>query len=203
MEILASNPTALEGIDHLLFQLREAEGRQERRPRIVAAGQGLPHGRVRRRQQGGQRRPARRCMEALKKQPRPSHHEVDRRPEAGGNDLEGREGGLGSTAWVPGMPDTWPGWEDSAVPPGRSAITSAISASCSTSTTISRPSTAISARAAFTARALRPVHRRGDRKIQVVHERGRRSRGHLRRVAVGRARRRAGRGEFLRNVRRD
>ena len=28
-----------------------------------------------------------------------------------------REAGLGSTAWVPGMPDTWPGWEDSAVAP--------------------------------------------------------------------------------------
>ncbi len=27
-----------------------------------------------------------------------------------------REGGLGSTAWVPGLPDMWPGWEDSAVP---------------------------------------------------------------------------------------
>jgi FAD/FMN-containing dehydrogenase/Fe-S oxidoreductase len=28
-----------------------------------------------------------------------------------------REAGLGSTAWVPGQRDTWPGWEDSAVPP--------------------------------------------------------------------------------------
>lgn len=27
-----------------------------------------------------------------------------------------REGGLGSTAWIPGHPDAWPGWEDSAVP---------------------------------------------------------------------------------------
>src|SRR6185437_1686711 len=27
-----------------------------------------------------------------------------------------RESSLGSTAWVPGQPDTWPGWEDSAVP---------------------------------------------------------------------------------------
>ena len=27
-----------------------------------------------------------------------------------------REGGLGSTAWIPGQRDTWPGWEDSAVP---------------------------------------------------------------------------------------
>lgn len=29
---------------------------------------------------------------------------------------EVREGGLGATAFVPGQPDTWPGWEDSAVP---------------------------------------------------------------------------------------
>jgi FAD/FMN-containing dehydrogenase/Fe-S oxidoreductase len=28
-----------------------------------------------------------------------------------------RESGLGATAFVPGEPDTWPGWEDSAVPP--------------------------------------------------------------------------------------
>jgi len=30
-----------------------------------------------------------------------------------------RESGLGATARVPGMPDTWEGWEDSAVPPER------------------------------------------------------------------------------------
>ncbi|MFB3902557.1 MAG: FAD-binding and (Fe-S)-binding domain-containing protein [Acidobacteriota bacterium] len=30
-----------------------------------------------------------------------------------------RESGLGATAYVPGMPDSWPGWEDSAVPPER------------------------------------------------------------------------------------
>lgn len=30
-----------------------------------------------------------------------------------------RESGLGATARIPGMPDTWPGWEDSAVPPER------------------------------------------------------------------------------------
>ncbi len=31
---------------------------------------------------------------------------------------EMRENGLGATAFVPGEPDTWEGWEDSAVPPG-------------------------------------------------------------------------------------
>jgi FAD/FMN-containing dehydrogenase/Fe-S oxidoreductase len=30
-----------------------------------------------------------------------------------------REGALGATAWVPGQHDTWPGWEDAAVPPDR------------------------------------------------------------------------------------
>jgi FAD/FMN-containing dehydrogenase/Fe-S oxidoreductase len=30
-----------------------------------------------------------------------------------------REAALGATARVPGLPDTWPGWEDSAVPPER------------------------------------------------------------------------------------
>jgi FAD/FMN-containing dehydrogenase/Fe-S oxidoreductase len=30
-----------------------------------------------------------------------------------------REAALGATARLPGMPDTWPGWEDSAVPPER------------------------------------------------------------------------------------
>lgn len=32
---------------------------------------------------------------------------------------EVRESGLGATAFVPGEPDTWPGWEDSAVSPDR------------------------------------------------------------------------------------
>ncbi|GAA4180594.1 FAD-binding and (Fe-S)-binding domain-containing protein [Gryllotalpicola koreensis] len=31
--------------------------------------------------------------------------------------LDVREGALGATAWVPGQHDTWPGWEDAAVPP--------------------------------------------------------------------------------------
>ena len=49
-----------------------------------------------------------------------------------------REGGLGSTAWVPGMPDTWAGWEDSAVPADEGRPTTcATCASCSTSTATS------------------------------------------------------------------
>jgi hypothetical protein len=38
---------------------------------------------------------------------------------------EVREAGLGATAFIPGKPDTYEGWEDSAVPPERSATTCA------------------------------------------------------------------------------
>ncbi|MBZ4334763.1 FAD-binding and (Fe-S)-binding domain-containing protein [Corallococcus sp. AS-1-12] len=35
---------------------------------------------------------------------------------------EVRESGLGATAFIPGEADTWPGWEDSAVPPERMGL---------------------------------------------------------------------------------
>ncbi|RKG81238.1 FAD-binding oxidoreductase [Corallococcus sp. CA049B] len=35
---------------------------------------------------------------------------------------EVRESGLGATAFIPGEPDGWPGWEDSAVPPERMGL---------------------------------------------------------------------------------
>ena len=63
-----------------------------------------------------------------------------------------RESGLGATAWVPGEPDAWPGWEDSAVPPERvGGVPARSSAGCSTSTVTIPRSTAISARGASTA----------------------------------------------------
>src|SRR5205814_479696 len=42
-----------------------------------------------------------------------------REPEAQKRIWEVRKAGLGATAFVPGRPDTWEGWEDSAVPPAR------------------------------------------------------------------------------------
>jgi hypothetical protein len=40
-------------------------------------------------------------------------------PQEEGPVWEIRESGLGATAWVPGEPVTWEGWEDSAVPPDK------------------------------------------------------------------------------------
>ncbi|HEX4149842.1 MAG TPA: FAD-linked oxidase C-terminal domain-containing protein, partial [Pirellulales bacterium] len=56
------------------------------------------------------------CMEMLKKQPGAPQMELLDDPPREQMIWKVREGGLGSTAWVPGRPDSWPGWEDSAVP---------------------------------------------------------------------------------------
>jgi Fe-S oxidoreductase len=56
-------------------------------------------------------------MEMLKKQPNPPTMRMYDDPEDEELIWKVREGGLGATAWVPGHPDNWPGWEDSAVPP--------------------------------------------------------------------------------------
>ena len=104
-----------------------------------------------------------------------------------------REGGLGSTAWVPGQPDTWPGWEDSAVP------VEAV------------PQYLRELRALFhkfdynpsrlwphgpgmhsLPRAVRSLHRAGHRKIQAVHERSGGPGRAIRRRGFRRAWRRAG-----------
>jgi Fe-S oxidoreductase len=59
---------------------------------------------------------AHRCMDALKKHGNAPHMNLMDDPDKEEMIWKVREGGLGSTAWVPGRPDGWPGWEDSAVP---------------------------------------------------------------------------------------
>jgi Fe-S oxidoreductase len=56
---------------------------------------------------------------ALKKQHHPPSMKLFDDPAQEAMLWEIRESGLGATADVPDQPDTWPGWEDSAVPPDR------------------------------------------------------------------------------------
>ncbi len=118
MEINAFNPTALEGIDHRLFDNLEKKGGPHRRYiQLLPEGKGWLLVEL-----GADRKQdaldvAHRLMEKLKSGPRaPSMHLYTDK-----EDMEHiwavRESGLGATAFVPGEPDTWPGWEDSAVPP--------------------------------------------------------------------------------------
>jgi FAD/FMN-containing dehydrogenase/Fe-S oxidoreductase len=118
-EVMAARPVGLEGLDqHLVDNLyrkrlhpryaeRLPEGRGwllvefggETRAQAAEAARGLVE-----RLQGRDDAPTFRVLEDPAEQ-----HEV----------WTIRESGLGATAFVPGKPLTWPGWEDSAVPPER------------------------------------------------------------------------------------
>jgi FAD/FMN-containing dehydrogenase/Fe-S oxidoreductase len=119
MEILSFKPTALEGIDHLLFEWVKQRGDKAADISLMPPGRGfllVEFGGDSRQDSDGQ---ARKCMEMLKKQKNPPHMELLDDPKREEMIWKVREGGLGSTAWVPGHPDTWPGWEDSAVAPDK------------------------------------------------------------------------------------
>jgi FAD/FMN-containing dehydrogenase len=116
-DILPLQPTALEGMDHLLFEFEEIKGGKEKNLKLLPEGKGFLLVEF-----GGENKEdadeqARRCMELLKKQSNPPSMKMYDNPEEEELIWKVREGGLGATAWVPGHPDNWPGWEDSAVPP--------------------------------------------------------------------------------------
>ncbi len=115
-EILEFQPIALEGIDHLLFEWVKQRGRQEAEIALLPPGKGfllVEFGGDSKQDSDEQ---ARRCMAALKKGKDAPHMRLLDDPHQEEMVWRVREGGLGSTAWVPGHPDNWPGWEDSAVP---------------------------------------------------------------------------------------
>jgi FAD/FMN-containing dehydrogenase/Fe-S oxidoreductase len=118
MEILEFNPTGLEGMDHLLFQFVKQKGDENANLALLPPGYGfllVEFGGDSKKESDDQ---ARQLMDHLKrsagdKAPAMKLFDNPREEEML---WKVREGSLGSTAWVPGMPDTWEGWEDSAVP---------------------------------------------------------------------------------------
>ncbi len=60
---------------------------------------------------------ARRLMAAMARKTNPPSMKLFDDPQQEITIWEVRESGLGATAWIPGQPPSWPGWEDSAVPP--------------------------------------------------------------------------------------
>jgi FAD/FMN-containing dehydrogenase/Fe-S oxidoreductase len=117
--IVEHEPIALEGVDHYLIHDERLKGLN------AQALEELPHGdgflMV---QFGGDTQEeadgrAHRMLEALGE----TDHDPDvafmDEPEREDELWQVREAGLGATAHVPGRPDTWEGWEDSAVPVDR------------------------------------------------------------------------------------
>jgi FAD/FMN-containing dehydrogenase/Fe-S oxidoreductase len=117
MEILDCNPIGLEGLDHLLIEWIGQSGKHKADLKLLPKGNGFLLV-----QFGGETKEdadnqARRCMERLKKAKNPPNMKLFDEPEQEEHLWKIRESGLAATAWVAGHPDSWPGFEDSAVPP--------------------------------------------------------------------------------------
>jgi Fe-S oxidoreductase len=116
-DIVEFGPIALEGMDDLLISFMQKKNEYPKATQLLPKGNGwlmVEFGGATKEESDAL---ARKMMEAVAKKPdAPTMKLFDDKKE---EDLvwKAREGGLGATAFVPGMPDTWEGWEDSACPP--------------------------------------------------------------------------------------
>src|SRR5581483_2422076 len=116
MEVLEFKPIALEGLDQILMDNVKKKGGPHRKylP-MLPEGHGWLMVEIGCETQQEAVDVANRLMDRLKRDPNPPSMKlfVDRHDQA--KIWAIRESGLGATAFVPGEPDSWPGWEDSAV----------------------------------------------------------------------------------------
>ncbi|HEV8581416.1 MAG TPA: FAD-linked oxidase C-terminal domain-containing protein [Thermoanaerobaculia bacterium] len=116
-EILTHEPTGLEGIDDVLVGDMKKKNLHPRNIELLPPGGGwllVEFGGESRDEADGR---ARDLMAALQAQPDAPSMKLFDDPKEAKTVWKVRESGLGATARVPGQPDTWEGWEDSAVPP--------------------------------------------------------------------------------------
>jgi FAD/FMN-containing dehydrogenase/Fe-S oxidoreductase len=118
-EIRSHRPIAIEGMDDLLVEDMKKRGIHPGDAELLPPGGGwllVEFGGADKEESDAR---ARALMEALKKAPGAPSMKLFDDPAAEQELWKVRESGLGATARVPGEPDNWPGWEDSAVPPDR------------------------------------------------------------------------------------
>jgi FAD/FMN-containing dehydrogenase len=118
-EIMAHQPVGLEGIDDLLIVYMKKSGLHPEDIQLVPEGGGwlLVEFGGETKEEADER--AHKLMEDLKKSSGAPSMRLYDKVEEETKIWEIRKSGLGATAFVPEMNDTWPGWEDSAVPPDR------------------------------------------------------------------------------------
>ena len=111
-------PTALEGIDYRLYENIEKKGGPHRKfLGMLPEGKGWLMAEFGADKQQEAIDLAHQVMEKLKSKPGAPNMKLFTDKKEMEHIWEVRESGLGATAFVPGEPDTWPGWEDSAVAP--------------------------------------------------------------------------------------
>ncbi len=112
------HPTALEGSDYRMYQNIEKKGGPNRRYLgMLPEGKGWLMAEFGADKKEDALETAHRVMEMLKSGAGAPSMKLYTEKEDMAHLWEIRESGLGATAFVPGEPDTWPGWEDSAVAP--------------------------------------------------------------------------------------
>ncbi|MGH7483244.1 MAG: FAD-linked oxidase C-terminal domain-containing protein, partial [Longimicrobiales bacterium] len=118
-EIMAHRPIGLEGIDDTLIEFMHKKHMELHGISALPEGGGwllVEFGGETVEEAEGH---ARGLIDALRQAPDPPTIEHLRDPTAAASIWELRESGLGATAFVPGEPSAWPGWEDAAVAPER------------------------------------------------------------------------------------
>ena len=118
LTVLEFNPAACEGLDELLFEYVKKKGDENAATVLLPEGPAYLLCEFHGESKEAADDLARRCMDKVKTlgPNAPVGMKLYDDPEQEAMIWKVREGGLASTAWVPGQPDTWPGWEDSAVP---------------------------------------------------------------------------------------
>jgi len=118
-DVLEFKPMGLEGIDHFLIENMTKKGLHVKDLSSLPEGKGwllcqFP-GETREEADGT----ARALMEKLQSKPNPPSMKLYDKAEEEKHIWAVRESGLGATAFVPGLPASWPGWEDAAVAPDK------------------------------------------------------------------------------------
>jgi len=118
-QIMAHGPVGLEGFDDHLVADMHKKGLHPDDVALLPQGGGwllVEFGGATREEAEGR---ARGLMQELRGQEHPPSLKLFDDPRQEALIWTVRESALGATAAIPGMPETWPGWEDSAVPPGK------------------------------------------------------------------------------------
>ncbi|MBW3537258.1 MAG: FAD-binding protein [Actinobacteria bacterium] len=118
-EVLESGPIGLEGIDEMLVRDMYRKRLHRRELDLLPKGNGWLLAEFGADTQDEAHAKAEEMMRSLGRSDGVTEMRRYDDPEEAAKVWDVRESGLGATARVPGDPDTWPGWEDSAVPPER------------------------------------------------------------------------------------
>ena len=118
-EVLAHEPMALEGIDDRLVEFMRKKGMHTGELSVLPEGRGWLVVQLGGADQDEADARAHDLLDALARTDDPPSMKLIDDPAEEAKVWAVRESGLGATARVPGERDTWPGWEDSAVPPDK------------------------------------------------------------------------------------